>query len=204
MPFLGSCFSVVTWPSSERFSPECIFDVLTVAWSFERFEPVDIYWKKEVFSLGFRLCLDYALIDRIIGCTFQRKNCQHVNQRCANCRPFYSWRAFHLDRRVGDHRGHGYSLVTSRCHDSPGDCLHVVCGDPANHLWKMHAIDMVRRETELIHWLMLPRNVRSRTKRVRKTDLRIKLMNEIVKSIHLVKMYVWEQPFQLKVERVRR
>ncbi|CAF0978874.1 unnamed protein product [Rotaria sordida] len=41
------------------------------------------------------------------------------------------------------------------------------------------------------------------TKRVRKTDLRIKLMNEIVKSIHLVKMYVWERPFQLKVERVR-
>lgn len=43
-----------------------------------------------------------------------------------------------------------------------------------------------------------------RTKRVQKTDLRIKLMNEIVKSIHLVKMYVWERPFQLKVERVRR
>ncbi|CAF0969687.1 unnamed protein product [Rotaria sordida] len=42
------------------------------------------------------------------------------------------------------------------------------------------------------------------TKRVRQTDLRIKLMNEIVKSIHLVKMYVWERPFQLKVERVRR
>ena len=29
-------------------------------------------------------------------------------------------------------------------------------------------------------------------------------MNEIVKSIHLVKMYVWERPFQIKVERVRR
>lgn len=43
----------------------------------------------------------------------------------------------------------------------------------------------------------------SRTKRVRQTDLRIKLMNEIIKSIHLVKMYVWEQPFQSKVERVR-
>ncbi|CAF3478851.1 unnamed protein product [Rotaria socialis] len=42
------------------------------------------------------------------------------------------------------------------------------------------------------------------TKRVQQTDLRIKLMNEIVKSIHLVKMYVWERPFQLKVERVRR
>ncbi|CAF2646337.1 unnamed protein product [Rotaria sp. Silwood2] len=42
------------------------------------------------------------------------------------------------------------------------------------------------------------------TKRVRKTDLRIKLMNEIVKSIHLVKMYVWERPFQFKVERVRK
>ncbi|CAF0882686.1 unnamed protein product [Rotaria sp. Silwood1] len=42
------------------------------------------------------------------------------------------------------------------------------------------------------------------TQRVRQTDLRIKLMNEIVKSIHLVKMYVWERPFQLKVERVRR
>lgn len=42
------------------------------------------------------------------------------------------------------------------------------------------------------------------TKRVRKTDLRIKLMNEIVRSIHLVKMYVWERPFQQKVERVRR
>jgi hypothetical protein len=43
-----------------------------------------------------------------------------------------------------------------------------------------------------------------RTKRVKQTDLRIKLMNEIIKSIHLVKMYVWERPFQLKVERVRR
>ena len=43
-----------------------------------------------------------------------------------------------------------------------------------------------------------------RSKRVQKTDLRIKLMNEIVKSIHLVKMYVWERPFQIKVERVRR
>ncbi|UJR31942.1 hypothetical protein I4U23_019415 [Adineta vaga] len=42
------------------------------------------------------------------------------------------------------------------------------------------------------------------TKRVRQTDLRIKLMNEIIKSIHLVKMYVWERPFQIKVERVRR
>ncbi|CAF1514132.1 unnamed protein product [Adineta steineri] len=42
------------------------------------------------------------------------------------------------------------------------------------------------------------------TKRVRQTDLRIKLMNEIVKSIHLVKMYVWERPFQIKVERVRK
>ena len=42
-----------------------------------------------------------------------------------------------------------------------------------------------------------------RIKRVRQTDLRIKLINEIVKSIHLVKMYVWERPFQLKVERVR-
>ncbi|CAM4809475.1 unnamed protein product [Rotaria magnacalcarata] len=41
-------------------------------------------------------------------------------------------------------------------------------------------------------------------KRVRKTDLRIKLMNEIIKSIHLVKMYVWEKPFQSKVERVRK
>jgi hypothetical protein len=29
-------------------------------------------------------------------------------------------------------------------------------------------------------------------------------MNEIVKSMHLVKMYVWERPFQFKVERVRR
>jgi hypothetical protein len=28
-------------------------------------------------------------------------------------------------------------------------------------------------------------------------------MNEIVKSMHLVKMYVWERPFQFKVERVR-
>jgi hypothetical protein len=43
-----------------------------------------------------------------------------------------------------------------------------------------------------------------RTKRVKQTDLRIKLMNEIIKSIHLVKMYVWERPFQSKVERVRR
>jgi hypothetical protein len=42
-----------------------------------------------------------------------------------------------------------------------------------------------------------------RTKRVKQTDLRIKLMNEIIKSIHLVKMYVWERPFQSKVERVR-
>jgi hypothetical protein len=29
-------------------------------------------------------------------------------------------------------------------------------------------------------------------------------MNEIIKSIHLVKMYVWERPFQFKVERVRK
>ncbi|CAF0879243.1 unnamed protein product [Adineta ricciae] len=42
------------------------------------------------------------------------------------------------------------------------------------------------------------------TKRVRQTDLRIKLMNEVVKSIHLVKMYVWERPFRMKVEDVRR
>jgi hypothetical protein len=43
-----------------------------------------------------------------------------------------------------------------------------------------------------------------RTKRLQQKGLRIELMNEIVKSIHRVKMYVWERPFQLKVERVRR
>lgn len=54
----------------------------------------------------------------------------------------------------------------------------------------------------------MPLNVSTRflfrTKRVRQTDLRLKLMNEIVRSIHLIKMYVWERPFQSKVERVRR
>ena len=43
-----------------------------------------------------------------------------------------------------------------------------------------------------------------RSKRVHQTDLRIRVMHEIVKSIHLVKMYAWERPFQFRVERIRR
>jgi phosphopantetheine adenylyltransferase len=65
----------------------------------------------------------------------------------------------------------------------------------------MHTIDMVRQVSHAILTIILS-NIRK--KRVNETDLRIKLMNEIVKSIRLVKMYVWERPFQLKVRRVRR
>ncbi|CAF0816486.1 unnamed protein product [Didymodactylos carnosus] len=71
----------------------------------------------------------------------------------------------------------GYTILIAACYTIFVLLLQMACGKCIQIIW---------------------------TKRVRKTDLRIKLMNEIVKSIHLVKMYSWQQPFQQKVENVRR
>ncbi|CAF1086249.1 unnamed protein product [Didymodactylos carnosus] len=38
-------------------------------------------------------------------------------------------------------------------------------------------------------------------RKIKQTDHRVKLMNEIVRYIRLVKMYTWEKPFQFKVEK---
>lgn len=75
-------------------------------------------------------------------------------------------------------------------------CLQMICGKCIQLIWY--------ESFSILKTRGLFKNLSCRTKRVRKTDLRIKLMNEIIKSIHLVKMYVWERPFQIKVERVRK
>lgn len=35
-----------------------------------------------------------------------------------------------------------------------------------------------------------------------RTDNRIKLMNEIVSGIQVIKMYVWEKPFEIVVKKL--
>lgn len=42
-----------------------------------------------------------------------------------------------------------------------------------------------------------------RNKVATRTDYRVKLMNELISGIHVIKMYVWEKPFEKIVEKAR-
>ena len=45
---------------------------------------------------------------------------------------------------------------------------------------------------------------RLRVQTASKTDKRIRLMNEIVNGIKVIKMYCWEKPFSLLVDEARK
>ena len=45
---------------------------------------------------------------------------------------------------------------------------------------------------------------RLRVETASKTDRRIRLMNEIVNGIKVIKMYCWEKPFSLLVDEARK
>lgn len=38
----------------------------------------------------------------------------------------------------------------------------------------------------------------------KKTDNRLRLMNQIINGVEVIKMYVWEVPYSLLVEKARR
>lgn len=38
---------------------------------------------------------------------------------------------------------------------------------------------------------------------VKRTDRRVKIMNEIIQAIQVIKMYTWEQPFAKIVDKIR-
>ena len=44
----------------------------------------------------------------------------------------------------------------------------------------------------------------SRLKAARETDRRIKVMNEVISGIRVIKMYAWEKAFKRMVDRIRR
>lgn len=43
-----------------------------------------------------------------------------------------------------------------------------------------------------------------RSKITKKTEYRVKIMNEIVSGIQVIKMYAWEKPFEKVVELARK
>lgn len=43
-----------------------------------------------------------------------------------------------------------------------------------------------------------------RSKISKKTEYRVKIMNEIVSGIQVIKMYAWEKPFEKVVEMARK
>ena len=47
-------------------------------------------------------------------------------------------------------------------------------------------------------------NVFSRFKSARVTDMRVKVMNEVISGMRVIKMYAWERAFKGVVDRLRR
>lgn len=45
---------------------------------------------------------------------------------------------------------------------------------------------------------------RYRLKMIGITDLRIRIMNELVQGIQIIKMYAWERPFAKLIDKIRK
>lgn len=72
------------------------------------------------------------------------------------------------------------------------------------HFKQIHIVHAKKLLAFLLIGFLANKQGHLRSKITKKTEYRIKIMNELVSGIQVIKMYAWEKPFQKVVDAARK
>lgn len=133
-------------------------------------------------------------------------SCQFTLKRCESLRCCHNFLALPLDRSRQYYRHDVHDVESDRCFGAHRSRLHASVHTFARYVqseyWPNQILNKNVKKTIVSAWLGKRTSI-LRLRTALRTDERVRLMNEIISGIQVIKMYTWEDPFAQLVHLAR-